>query len=103
MRINFLNETLQVIEDNNQVVENIIFIGIEQTGEQCTWGTFTTLANICYEDNCTGGEILSDLIIVFNNEDIMRRNGECDGGEWWDFYKKFKLPKHTLELESVLA
>ena len=91
--MNFLQETCEDITRSGHTPDQIVFIGSEASGHQCTWEEFQLLANIEYDDGFGAQEIAIDLIIVFKDGAKMWRHG-YDGSECWRYSKPFKLP-HT--------
>ena len=80
---NFRDETLEALEDNGRMPEDITFIGTKDGKKSCTWLEFLELADFVYDNGYGGNEITSQLVIEFN-EGMMFR-GEYDGSEWWEF------------------
>ena len=89
--MNLLKETIEDIASAGKTPEQIVFIGSEQSGHQCTWQEFQTLANIDYDSSFGAQEVASDLIIVFNDGSKMWRH-EYDGSENWDYSTPFVAP-----------
>jgi len=96
--INLLAETIEDIKSSGRTPEEIIFIGSEISGHQCTWEEFKTLANRNYDNGYGSAEVAMDLIIVFSDGCKLHR-GEYDGSEWWEIQKPFKRPEvqHTIK------
>lgn len=90
--MNLLNETIDAINESGHSVEQIIFIGSEKTGHQCTWDEFQTLANREYDNGYGAQVVATDLIIVFGDGTKLWR-GEYDGSEWWEFSRPFVKPE----------
>ena len=89
--MNLLKETIFCISAHGQAPENIIFIGSEQSGYQCSWERFKELANVEYDDGYGAQKVAYDLIIVFNNGARMQREA-YDGAEAWQFIQTFRVP-----------
>ncbi|MFA6066909.1 MAG: hypothetical protein WC707_07035 [Candidatus Babeliaceae bacterium] len=97
---NLLEETKEAIKDSGHKIKDIIFIGSEETGHQCTWNEFLKIADIQYDSGFGGQEIAEDLIIVFSDGSKMWR-GEYDGSEWWNYSTPFKMPKEKLSIKKL--
>lgn len=89
--MNFLEETKDDIKASGHKIEDIIFIGSEESGHSCTWEEFEKLADVQYDSGFGGQEVATDLIIVFSDGAKMWR-GEYDGSEWWNYSKPFVMP-----------
>lgn len=90
--MNLLKETIEYIEESGHTPEQIIFIGSEQSGYRCTWEEFKALADIEYDNGFGAPEVAADLIIVFSDGAMMRRD-EYDGAENWDYSTPFTMPE----------
>lgn len=88
---NLLKETVSDIKVNGYEIDDIIYIGSEETGHSCTWGEFKSLADVEYHDGYGTPVVAIDLKIVFSDGSSMRRQ-EYDGSEWWEFIKPFTMP-----------
>lgn len=100
MLMNLLKETIENIKDSGHKIEDIIFIGSEDSGHCCTWDQFKELADIEYDNGYGGQEIARDLIIVFSDGSRMWRN-EYDGSEWWEYLAPFKMPKNNEKIKTL--
>jgi len=89
--MNLLLETKDAIRNSGHTIENIRFIGSEQSGHCCTWDEFRKLADIEYDHSYGYLKVAIDLVIVFDDGSSMWRN-EYDGLEWWEFAKPFIQP-----------
>lgn len=83
--INLLQETKDCIECIEKSINDIIYIG-DLEGNCCTWQEFEVMSDFDYNDGYGGAEVLTDLVIIFNNGTWLER-GEYDGSEWWDCKK----------------
>jgi len=95
-----LEETVSAILKSGHTPKNIIFIGSEESGHECTWEQFEQLANIDYDSGYGGQEVAQDLIIVFSDGQKMWR-GEYDGSEWWEYCTPFKRPDVQFEINTL--
>lgn len=97
----FLEETLHAIEGSGHVIQDIIFIGSEESGHQCEWSEFETLANFDYNNGYGAAHVATDLIVVFSDGAKLWR-GEYDGSEWWEYSTPFLKPeeKHSISTLS---
>lgn len=89
---NLLQETKESLAQSGHAPEDIIFIGSEKSGHECTWAEFQVLANVEYDDGYGGQEVAGDLVIVFSDGQKMWR-GEYDGSEWWEYSTPFSRPE----------
>lgn len=98
--MNLLAETLYIITKTEHTANDIIFIGSEDSGYQCTWDEYTVLADFDYDEGYGGVEIATDLIIVFSDSSFMNR-GEYDGKEWWEYHTPFKMPEESHKISRL--
>ena len=98
--INFLSETKEAIEKHGHTALDIIFIGIENTGESCSWEGFQTLADKEYHNDFVEQKVHGDLIIVFKDGSRLYRF-EYDGQEDWRFLKPFVMPKKLDKIKTL--
>jgi hypothetical protein len=99
---NLLTETLEAIRASGHTSEDIVFIGSEDTGHQCTWDEFRLLANVEYDAGFGASEVATDLIVVFSDGSKMWR-GEYDGSEWWEHSTPFKRPEKSLPITRLIV
>ena len=99
---NLLQETKEAIESSGHNETDVVFIGSEKSGHQCTWGEFCQLADVEYDSGYGSSQVAQDLIIVFCDGQKLWR-GEYDGSEWWEHSTPFKRPDTTLPIQSVLC
>ena len=99
---NLLDETIAAIKDSGHAEADIVFIGSEKTGHQCTWDQFCVLANVEYDAGFGGQKVAHDLIIVFSDGQKMWR-GEYDGSEWWEYSTLFKRPEAAISIPSLFC
>lgn len=97
---NLLEETKEAIKGSGHKVKDILFIGSEETGHNCTWKEFKELANVEYDSGFGAVKVAQDLIIVFNDGAKIWRGGH-DGSEWWDFSTPFKMPKELKPIKRI--
>jgi len=100
--MNLLKETIDIIESSSLIIEDIIFIGSEKTGHECTWDEFKILADKYYDDGFGAQEVAYDLIFVFKDGTKMVRS-EYDGSEIWEIQKPFIRPKQKFSIKSLFA
>ena len=98
--INFLTETQTTLACAGQTEADILFIGSEESGHECSWPEFQTLANFDYDNGFGSHIVAEDLIIVCKNGCILRRR-EYDGSEWWEVLKPFVAPKTKLVIHTL--
>lgn len=98
--VNLLNETKDKITSCGKTPDDIIFIGSEESGHQCSWSEFCVLANFQYDSSYGAAKIATDLTIVFSDGSRMFR-GEYDGSEWWEYFANFTPPLKALRITSL--
>ena len=86
--INFLKETKDAIKLSGHNENDVIFIGSEKSGHQCTWDEFCKIADFEYDNGYGAQMVAKDLIFVFKDGQKMWRS-EYDGSEWWEYSTKF--------------
>lgn len=84
MTINFLKETINVLNEHNKTPKDIKWIG--DFVYKIDWENFEKFADFEYDNGYGGIEILRSLKIV--GEDFWLERAEYDGSEWWE-YKTF--------------
>lgn len=89
--INLLTEAQDEMAAHGLTPDDIVFIGSEKSGHECTWEEFRTLANRTYDDGFGTAEVALDLVIVFRDGSQMRRT-EYDGSEGWEMIRPFVRP-----------
>lgn len=100
--MNLLTETKRDITTSGHSPEDIVFIGSESSGHQCTWDEFCVLADVEYHSGFGAAEVAQDLIIVFSDGQKMWR-GEYDGSEWWEHSTPFKRPDTSLPVTRLIV
>lgn len=100
--MNLLQETKEAIEDSGHTEADIIFIGSEKSGHQCTWDEFCVLADVEYDAGYGAAQVAQDLIIVFSDGQRLWR-GERDGAEWWNYSTKFKRPDASFPIKRLVV
>ena len=100
--MNLLQETKEAIEASGHAVADIVFIGSEKTGHQCTWDEFCTLADVEYDSGYGAAEVAQDLIVVFSDGQKLWR-GEYDGSEWWEHSTPFKRPDASWPIKHLVV
>jgi hypothetical protein len=99
---NFLEESRKEIEESGHTPDDIVFIGSEESGHQCSFDEFCQLADFNYDYGYGACKIAKDLVIVFSDGQKMIRQ-EYDGSEWWDILKPFSPPSNNLPIRSLLG
>ena len=97
-----LKETRAAIKESHHKITDIIFIGSEKSGHECTWAEFKELADYDYDGGFGGQVVANDLIIVFKDREKLWRS-EYDGSEWWDFSTPFKEPKEKKKITELFT
>jgi hypothetical protein len=98
--INLLQETRAAIKEANKHPRDIIFIGSQHSGHNCTWQEYIELADLEYDGSYGHHEVALDLIIVFSDSSLLERN-EYDGAEWWSLVKPFTTPPVSYTIRSL--
>jgi len=99
---NLLNETMQAIVKSGHDIPDVVFIGSERGGYQCTMEEFVVLADHEYDSGYGAAHVATDLIIVFSDGQQMRR-GEYDGSEWWEFSSPFIMPTEKKPITKLVG
>lgn len=99
--MNLLKETEEGIKDSGHTPADIVFIGSEESGHQCSWEEFCLLADVEY-DGFGGQEVAGDLVVVFSDGQKMWR-GEGGGSEWWEFSTAFVKPAISLPISQLVG
>jgi hypothetical protein len=100
--MNLLQETKEVIALSGHTETDIVFIGSEKSGHQCTWAEFCVLADVEYSADFGAAEVAQDLIIVFADGQKLWR-GEYDGSEWWEYPKPFQRPEVSVPIRRLVC
>lgn len=100
--MNLLQETKEAIADSGHSEDQIVFIGSEETGHQCTWEQFQALADVEYYSGFGAAEVAQDLVVVFSDGTKLWR-GEYDGSEWWEYSRPFQRPEASLPIERLVV
>ena len=100
--MNFLEETRKDIEKSGHCIADIVFIGSEKTGHECSWEEFESLADREYDNGRGAPQVAMDLIIVFSDGKTMTR-GNYTGREWWKYCRPFKRPESRQSIKSLFA
>lgn len=100
--MNLLKETTEDIEKSGHKIEDIVFIGSEKTGHECTWEQFASMADRDYDNGFGSPQVAQDLVIVFADGATMTR-GEYDGSEWWQYSTPFERPTGQHSITSLFA
>jgi hypothetical protein len=100
--LNLLKETRVAIKTSGYTVSDIVFIGSPESGHECTWEQFESLANWDYDSSWGAAKVATDLIVVFSDGQQMWR-GEYDGSEWWELRTPFVRPRDPRPIMSLFA
>lgn len=100
--MNLLSETIEDIANAGKTPEQIIFIGSEQSGHQCTWAEFQVLADVEYDRGFGAQKVASDLIIAFSDGSKMWRH-EYDGSERWGYSTPFEAPAKAKPINRLVV
>lgn len=95
--INLLDETREVLENNNKTINDINWVGNKKFYFDVY--EFLKIANVEYDDSYGAPEVAQDLLVVGDNWWLERH--EYDGSEWWE-YKEIPLkPNAKIELKAL--
>lgn len=97
--MNFLKETLKVLDDLQMESDDILFIGSADGKYGCTWEEFNKLADFEYHEGFGGQEIPSDIVIVFDDRSYLTRY-EYDGSESWQYNKVLTVPEIYFKINN---
>lgn len=98
---NLLSETIKAIKNSGHTPDDIIFIGSERSGHQCTWEEYLCLADCFYDSDFGAQEVARGLIIVFSDGQKMWRS-EYGGSEWWSYSKPFVPPSESRPIIALV-
>lgn len=95
--INLLDETREVLENNNKTINDINWVGNKKIYfDVCE---FFKVANVEYDNDYGSPKVAQDLLVVGDNWWLERH--EYDGAEWWE-YKEIPLkPNAKIELKAL--
>lgn len=99
---NLLEETKGMLKHGGYTPEDIVFIGVVQSGLSCTWREFEIMANRTYNAGFGCHNVLGDLTIAFSDGCRLER-GEYDGTEWWEWVRPFKMPDNQQPLTYLFV
>jgi len=99
---NLLEETKEAIAESGHRPEDIVFIGSENSGYQCTWDEFQVLADQEYNSGFGSAAVAIDLVVVFDDGQKMWR-GEYDGSEWWEHSVPHSPPKERKKIKRLIG
>ena len=99
---NLLEETLEAIEDSGHTIDDIIFIGSEESGHSCSWEQFKVLADKEYGNGHGSSLVAVDLIIVFSDGQKIWRYVD-EENEGWEYSTPFQKPSQELQIESLFV
>lgn len=100
--MNLLTETIEIILDNNQKFEDIIFIGSKFSGHSCNWDEFCLMADVEYDEEAPPQRVASNLIIVFRDGGKLLRE-ESYGKEWWEYTEPFYKPEKLKKITRLIS
>lgn len=100
--MNLLKETREAIAKSGHTPDDIIFIGSECSGHQCTWVEFEILGDVEYDEDSGEQKVASDLIIVFLDGERLWRTSYT-GSEWWAWSRSFKHPSERKPVRSLMS
>ncbi len=97
--INFKEETLLSITNNNKTPTDISFIAL---GDKYVLDvvTFLNNCNFTYDNGYGSANIPENLLIVFKDGSWLER-GEYDGSEWWEYKQVPLLPKFKVDILNI--
>lgn len=94
--MSLLEETLEILQENNKTEMDVLWCGSEKYG-WFDFEHFKNIADVEYDDGYGAQEIAKDLIIV--GKDFWLSRGEYDGSEWWK-YNTFPI-KPEIEIKPL--
>ena len=99
--INLLQETIKAIYTSGNTLQNVVFIGSPESGHQCTWAQFATLADVEYDADFGRQNVARDLVIVFAGGGRLVRH-DYDGEEVWKHIKPFWMPEEVRPIRALV-
>ena len=99
---NLKENTISILEWAGYRPADIVFIGAETSGYQCTWDEFLKLADRVYNDHFGAPQVAEDLIIVFNDGALLVRY-EGDDCEGWKLISPFNKSAIAKPIKSLFA
>lgn len=81
--MNLLDETLNVIKENDKTTADVRWVGRASINAKCSWDDFAKQADFEYNNGYGCSEIPEDLVVV--GDDWWLERAEYDGSEWWEF------------------
>jgi hypothetical protein len=99
--INLLQETIKAIQSSGHTEHDIVFIGSMDSGHQCTWAQFATMADVEYDEDFGRQNVARDLVIVFADSGRLARH-DYDGEEEWKHIKPFRMPEETHPVRTLV-
>ena len=95
---NLLNETKEILKENNKKIEDIKWIGCRSFYVDIE--DFIKLSNTLYDNDYGSPKVAEDLLIVGDNWWLERH--EYDGSEWWE-YKSIPIKPERKEKIKALT
>jgi hypothetical protein len=103
-RENFLEETIEKIEESGHHIGDVLWVGSQDGTYAISFTEFEKIADLeyCAGHGCSG--LVRDIVVVFDDGSWLER-AEYDDAEWWE-YKKTPLrsaktmPKAFTELRE---
>lgn len=81
---NLLQETVDTLKSHYNSPEDVLYI--KDNENYTTWGKFSDIANIEYDEGYGNQEVEPTLMIV--GKDFWLERHEYDGSEWWEYKSK---------------
>lgn len=101
---NFLIETIEAMTTNLKTADDVIYIGSQKTGHQCTWTEFTHLADDVYAESMVKHQVVKDIVIVFNDYSYLKRDVDTKIlRERWVFVPSPKPVAEKLPIVSLFT
>lgn len=95
---NLLNETKEILKENNKKIEDIKWIGCKNFYVDTE--DFIKLSDTFYDADYGSPKVVEDLLIVGDNWWLERH--EYDGSEWWE-YKSIPIKPERKEKIKALT
>lgn len=97
---NLLQETINILKENNKSSEDVLFVIDEDSNKKNTWEWFEENSkDIEYSEEYGHEEINMCLKVVGKNFWLER--GSYDGSEWWEFKSIPQEPEEVGELRLL--
>lgn len=96
---NLLQETLEILSQNDKAEDDVLWVGDE--GTKTTWQDFKEKANVDYNSLNIDDVVYNSLLIVGKDWWLERYSDDIYSS--WDFKSQPKVPSDNAEIDSVFG